>query len=332
MRPDSFWENGAPLAFNEARYSGMSAGIPGTPATWERALEPLRHLVARPRAPARHPRGARRLHRRPDLLSPDRAQRRLVQRHPLDGGDLPRPRRHAARRGLDAPEPRPRAHLPAAGARGSGRVLPRRAGERDGRGLAAPAQGGRRQPRLAPGPDDHRRPAPLPRDRAQARPTTATAASTSGAWARRRAAAPRSARRSTSSRATGASRADRVRALHLLLESSRFTFADRNAYLADPDFFKVPLAGLLSDSFAAERRALIDESTAATSPVAPGDPYDNQKGEGQAPPRQRHDQPPAPVHHPPGRLGHARATSSPTRSRSSRPAATRSSCPATASS
>ena len=39
MRPDSFWENGAPLAFNEARYSGLSAGIPGTPATWERALE-----------------------------------------------------------------------------------------------------------------------------------------------------------------------------------------------------------------------------------------------------------------------------------------------------
>jgi gamma-glutamyltranspeptidase/glutathione hydrolase len=70
--------------------------------------------------------------------------------------------------------------------------------------------------------------------------------------------------------------ADRVRALHLMLEASRFTFADRNAYLADPDFFDVPLSGLLSDSFAAERRALIDESHAATSPVAPGDPYDNQ--------------------------------------------------------
>jgi gamma-glutamyltranspeptidase/glutathione hydrolase len=72
------------------------------------------------------------------------------------------------------------------------------------------------------------------------------------------------------------SAADRVRALHLMLEASRFTFADRNAYLADPDFFDVPLEGLLSDSFAAERRALIDEKHAATSPVAPGDPYDNQ--------------------------------------------------------
>jgi gamma-glutamyltranspeptidase/glutathione hydrolase len=62
-----------------------------------------------------------------------------------------------------------------------------------------------------------------------------------------------------------------------MLEASRFTFADRNAYLADPDFFDVPLAGLLSDSYAAERRALIDETHTATSPVPPGDPYDNQK-------------------------------------------------------
>jgi gamma-glutamyltranspeptidase/glutathione hydrolase len=76
--------------------------------------------------------------------------------------------------------------------------------------------------------------------------------------------------------------ADRVRALHLMLEASRFTFADRNAYLADPDFFDVPLAGLLSDSFAAERRALIDEEHAATSPVAPGNPYDNQRDHGRA--------------------------------------------------
>src|SRR4030095_2064809 len=51
--------------------------------------------------------------------------------------------------------------------------------------------------------------------------------------------------------------ANRTRALHLMLESSRFTFADRNAYLADPDFFDVPLEGLLSDSFTAERRELI---------------------------------------------------------------------------
>jgi gamma-glutamyltranspeptidase/glutathione hydrolase len=68
-----------------------------------------------------------------------------------------------------------------------------------------------------------------------------------------------------------------------MLEASRYTFADRNAYLADPDFFDVPLSGLLSDSFAAERRALIDKNHAATSPVPPGDPYDNQGDPSDAP-------------------------------------------------
>ena len=63
---------------------------------------------------------------------------------------------------------------------------------------------------------------------------------------------------------------DRTRALHLFLEASRFSFADRNAFLADPSFFDVPLATLLSDEYAAERRALIDETRAATSPVPPG--------------------------------------------------------------
>src|SRR5204863_7852223 len=38
----------------------------------------------------------------------------------------------------------------------------------------------------------------------------------------------------------------RVPALHLFIEASRRAFADRNAYLADPAFFDVPLTGLLS--------------------------------------------------------------------------------------
>ncbi len=65
------------------------------------------------------------------------------------------------------------------------------------------------------------------------------------------------------------SRAD---ALHRELEASRLAFADRNAYLGDPDFVDVPLRGLLSKRFAAQRRALVGERAAA-SPVAPGDPY-----------------------------------------------------------
>jgi gamma-glutamyltranspeptidase/glutathione hydrolase len=67
----------------------------------------------------------------------------------------------------------------------------------------------------------------------------------------------------------------REQALHYFIEASRYAFADRNEYVGDPAFVNVPLSGLLSDSFAAERRAKITE-TAATSPVDPGDPTDNQ--------------------------------------------------------
>jgi gamma-glutamyltranspeptidase/glutathione hydrolase len=66
---------------------------------------------------------------------------------------------------------------------------------------------------------------------------------------------------------------ERAQALHRYLESSALAFADRNQYLADPDFVSIPLAGLLSDSFAAERRALIGPSTGV--PYAAGDPTDN---------------------------------------------------------
>ena len=63
----------------------------------------------------------------------------------------------------------------------------------------------------------------------------------------------------------------RADALHYFLEASRFSFADRNAFLADPAYFDVPLAGLLSKEYAATRRALIT-GTAATS-AAPGKPF-----------------------------------------------------------
>jgi gamma-glutamyltranspeptidase / glutathione hydrolase len=64
----------------------------------------------------------------------------------------------------------------------------------------------------------------------------------------------------------------RADALHYFLEASRYSFADRNAYLADPGYFDVPLVGLLSKQYAATLRALIT-GTAATSPVPPGDPH-----------------------------------------------------------
>jgi gamma-glutamyltranspeptidase / glutathione hydrolase len=64
----------------------------------------------------------------------------------------------------------------------------------------------------------------------------------------------------------------RTKALFQYLEASRLAFADRNAYIGDPAYESVPQQGLLSRRFAATRRCLIG-GTALTSPVAPGRPY-----------------------------------------------------------
>jgi gamma-glutamyltranspeptidase/glutathione hydrolase len=64
----------------------------------------------------------------------------------------------------------------------------------------------------------------------------------------------------------------RVTALFQYLEASRLAYADRNAYVGDPRYVNVPLAGLLDPAFAATRRCLIGNH-ALVSPVAPGDPY-----------------------------------------------------------
>jgi gamma-glutamyltranspeptidase/glutathione hydrolase len=64
----------------------------------------------------------------------------------------------------------------------------------------------------------------------------------------------------------------RARAEHLYLEASRLAFADRNAYLADPEFVEAPVAGLLSKDYAARRRELINPDQASAHAPA-GDPY-----------------------------------------------------------
>jgi len=65
----------------------------------------------------------------------------------------------------------------------------------------------------------------------------------------------------------------RTQVEHLYLEASRLAFADRDAYLADPEFVDAPVAGLLSKAYAAQRRASIDPDRAATDAVAAGDPF-----------------------------------------------------------
>ena len=70
---------------------------------------------------------------------------------------------------------------------------------------------------------------------------------------------------------------DRAKALHLFMEASALAYADRGAYLADPAYVDVPVAGLLSPEFASVRRALVDPAATAPRPVQAGDPlpYDD---------------------------------------------------------
>jgi gamma-glutamyltranspeptidase / glutathione hydrolase len=65
----------------------------------------------------------------------------------------------------------------------------------------------------------------------------------------------------------------RDEAFHYYLEASRYSFADRNAYLADPAYFDVPLSGLLSKDYAKTRRDLILPTAANPPVVQPGNPY-----------------------------------------------------------
>ncbi|MFP5379359.1 MAG: gamma-glutamyltransferase family protein [Vicinamibacteria bacterium] len=69
-------------------------------------------------------------------------------------------------------------------------------------------------------------------------------------------------------RAMGHNSADYIHTVH---EAIKLAYADRNAYYGDPDFAAVPLTGLLSKAYAAERRALIGPRASLEHRV--GDPY-----------------------------------------------------------
>lgn len=61
-------------------------------------------------------------------------------------------------------------------------------------------------------------------------------------------------------------------AIHAMVEAKRLAFADRERYMADPEWVDVPLAGLLSKEYARERARLIDPARAIPTATA-GDPW-----------------------------------------------------------
>jgi len=269
MEADSFFENGAPLAFNDARYSGLSAGVPGTVAQWDEALDRY---------------GSQRLG---TLLQPaiDVARNGFVvdqtffdqtQGNVDYFDDIP----STAAIYLD-PDGTPRdvgSTLRNADLARTYELIARD-GERafyTGAVARAMADAARRPP-VGPNANHVWRAGLMTgRDLRQYdavwREPTRIGYKGLDVWGM----GPPSSGGSTVGEALNILEgyrplgADRTQALHRYLEASRYSFADRNAYLADPGYYDVPLGCLLSDAFAAERRDLITE-LAATSPVAAGD-------------------------------------------------------------
>jgi gamma-glutamyltranspeptidase / glutathione hydrolase len=272
MRPDSFWEGGSPLAFNAARFSGLSVGVPGTVRGWDVAL---RRYGTRTLGEALQPavEVARegfvvdqtfffQTQGNVDFFDDITSTRALY----LDPDGTPRDVGTVFRNPDLARTYERIAHLGANGFY---------------RGAVADAMVEAVQnPPLAPDANHVWRPGLMTTSDVKAYVAPERAPTRIGYRGLDiYGMGPPSSGGSTDGEALNIlegfrlHRANRTQALHFFLEASRFSFADRNAYLADSDFFDVPLTGLLSDGFAAERRALIDARQAATSPVAPGNPY-----------------------------------------------------------
>jgi gamma-glutamyltranspeptidase / glutathione hydrolase len=271
MHPTSFWENGAPLPFNDARYSGLSVGVPGTVETWVDALEKFGTMsLAEVFAPAIH------VARHGYLIDQVWFDQVNANRDWFD--DVPA----SAALFLD-PDGTPRdvgtvftnpalaktyeriAHL---GAKGFYRGAVADA-------LVEAVQ----HPAVAPTANHVWRPGVITmRDlHTYAAPERApTHVNYRGLDVY--SMGPPSSGGSTVGEALNIlegydlASMTRERALHFFLEASRYSFADRNAYLADPAYYDVPLSGLLSKDYAATRRALITE-TAAPGAVPPGNPH-----------------------------------------------------------
>jgi gamma-glutamyltranspeptidase / glutathione hydrolase len=270
MPTDAFFENGAPLAFDDARFSGLSVGVPGTVLGWERALRANGTIsLAEALAPAI--RIARRgfvvdatlagqirqnLDRFDDIpataaiyLDPDGTPRNIGTT--LRNPDLARTYERIAK----------------LGARGFYRGPVAQAIVRT---VRSPPVGPASNHVYRPGVMDA---ADLRAYRAPDRQPTRTTYRGLDVYGM----GPPSSGGTTVGEALNILAGYQLRtmpradALHLELEASRLAFADRGAYLADSKFFSVPLRGLLSVQFAASRRALITD-VAATSPVPPGDP------------------------------------------------------------
>ncbi|MDQ0717311.1 gamma-glutamyltranspeptidase/glutathione hydrolase [Streptomyces luteogriseus] len=265
-----FVENGKPLAFADAVSSGLSVGTPGTPATWQTALDQW---------------GSKRL---ASVLKP--AERLARDGFTVDETFRSQTASNEARFRYfpdTADLFLPGGQLPVVGSTFKNPDLARTYAELGRKGVDAIYRGrlGRdivdtvNKPPVDPASGWNARPGDLTaKDLAAYRTRLQAPTKTSYRGLGVYSMAPSSSGGTTVGEAlnilerTDLSKASKAKYLHRFIEASRIAFADRGRWVGDPAFEDVPTKELLSQRFADSRECLIKDDAVLTSPVAPGDP------------------------------------------------------------
>ncbi|MFS4096272.1 gamma-glutamyltransferase [Streptomyces sp. AF1A] len=267
---DLFVENGKPLSFADAVSSGLSVGTPGTPATWQTALDEwgTRNLgaVLKP---------AERIAR--DGFTVDDTFRSQTASNETRFRYFP----DTARLFL------PHGQLPVVGSTFRNPELARTYEELGRKGMGAIYRGDIgddivktvEHPPVDPASGWNARPGKLAeKDLAVYRAKLQAPTRTSYRGLNVYSIAPSSSGGTTVGEAlnilenTNLSKASEVQYLHHFIEASRIAFADRGRWVGDPAFENVPTGQLLSQRYADSRACLIKDDAVLTSPLAPGDP------------------------------------------------------------
>jgi gamma-glutamyltranspeptidase/glutathione hydrolase len=282
MKPDSFWENGKPLDFNNARFSGISAGVPGTPLTWGRALGRYGTISLKRALRPGEKVATQGFQVDQTFYNQVNDVRDYFDDVPSTAALYLDPDSTPKDVGTTITNPDMAKTYRIMGRKGA------RAGFYRGSVAAATAQAAAHPPINSNANHTWRQGLMTTDDlRRYSAPERKPVVSRYRGY-KVFGMGPPSSGGSTVAEVlnilSGYQPAgnSRIQILHRLLEASRYAFADRGAYVADPAFFNVPLEGLTSMSFAAERRALINDAAAAKSPVEPGNPYDDQGSSGSA--------------------------------------------------
>ncbi|MER8010082.1 gamma-glutamyltransferase [Streptomyces sp. NPDC094149] len=267
---DLFLENGKPLAFADAVSSGLSVGTPGTPATWQTALDRW---------------GSRRLG---TVLKP--AERIARDGFVVDDTFRSQTAANETRFRYFPDTARlflPGGQLPAVGSTFRNPELAQTYKELGRKGVGAIYHGdlGREivntveKPPVDPASGWNARPGKLTeKDLAAYAAKLQAPTETAYRGLKVYSIAPSSSGGTTVGEAlnilenTDLSKASEVQYLHHYIEAARIAFADRGRWVGDPAFEDVPTKELLSQKYADSRACLIKDDAVLTSPVAPGDP------------------------------------------------------------